>query len=158
MTAEQVNKLIGKTGDSVIMEVEKGAIRKYADAVEDHNPIYWDEEYARNSRYGSITAPPGFFGWPTKWTKSRPTFTKIREEMVDTLAQAGYSRLVDAGIEYDFFHPVRAGDTLTALPRIMSISERESKGGKLLLSIVETAYTNQNGELVAKARQTLIHR
>ena len=44
------------------MEVEKGAIKKYADAVDDHNPLYWDDEYAKNSRYGSIIAPPGFFG------------------------------------------------------------------------------------------------
>jgi hypothetical protein len=35
--------------------------------------------------------------------------------------------------------------------------EREGKGGrKMVFGVIETTYHNQNGELVAKARQTLI--
>ena len=158
MISEEVTNLIGKVGDIMIMEVEKGAIKRYADAVDDRNPVYWDEEYARNSRYGSIVAPPGFFGWPTKWTGGMPIRTRLRDEVSAILAQAGYSRDLDGGVEYEFFCPVRAGDVLTALPRIIDIYEREGKTGKLAFSVVETTYTNQNGDLVAKARQTMIHR
>jgi len=158
MISEEVTNLIGKVGDIMIMEVERGAIKKYADAVDDRNPVYWDEEYARNSRYGSIVAPPGFLGWPTKWTGSMPIRTRLRDEVSAILAQAGYSRGLDGGVEYEFFCPVRAGDVLTALPRIIDIYEREGKAGKLTFSVVETTYTNQNGDLVAKARQSLIHR
>jgi len=89
MVSEEVAKLIGKVGDIRIMEVEKGAIKRYADAVGDFNPIYWDEEYASNSRYGSIIAPPGFFGWPIRWSESGPTYTKLREELMAAIAQAG---------------------------------------------------------------------
>ena len=78
--------------------------------------------------------------------------------MIDTLAQAGYPNLLDGGMEYEFFSPVRAGDVLAALPTIMSIAERETKTGKLVFSVTETTYTNQNGSLVAKSRQTFIHR
>ena len=73
------------------------------------------------------------------------------------MARAGYGRVLDGGIEYEFYLPVHAGDTLTALPKIVSISERETKTGKLIFSITETTYTNQNSDLVAKARYTLIH-
>ena len=38
MTTEEVSSLIGRAGDIRIMEVEKGAIRKLADAVDDGNP------------------------------------------------------------------------------------------------------------------------
>ena len=158
MLPEEVTKFISKAGDIVIMEVEKGAIKKFADAVDDCNPVYWDEEYAKNSRYGSIIAPPGFFGWPTRWAGAMPIITKLREELVSTVAQAGYSRLLDGGIEYEFSRPVRAGDTLAALPRIVNIFERGGKAGKLVFSITEITYTNQSGDLVAKARQTFIHR
>jgi len=48
MISEEVTNLIGKVGDIMIMEVERGAIKRYADAVDDRNPVYWDEEYARN--------------------------------------------------------------------------------------------------------------
>ena len=158
MISEKVTDLIGKAGDALIMDIERGAIRKYADAVDDHNPLYWDDDCARNSRYGGIVAPPGFFGWPTKWLGGLPTYYKLREELVDALTQEGYGRVLDGGIEYDFFLSIRVGDTLAALPRIKSISGRETKAGKMVLSLIETTYTNQNGDLVAKAHQTLIHR
>ena len=158
MISEEVTKLIGRVGDIRIMEVEGGAIKKYADAVDDHNPIYWDEEYAKNSRYGSIVAPPGFFGWPIRWTGGMPVYTKLNYEASAILAQAGYTRNLDGGIECEFFCPVRAGDILTALPRIIDIYEREGRTGKLVFLVIETTYTNQNGDLAAKARQTTIHR
>ena len=158
MLPEEVTNLIGKAGNITIMDVEKGAIKKHADAVGDFNPIYWDEEYASNSRYGSIIAPPGFFGWPTRWSESGPTYTKLREELILAIAQAGYERVLDGGIEYEFFSPVRAADTLAALPKIINIFEKETKAGTLVFSVMETTYTNQNDRLVAKARNTLIHR
>ena len=162
MMEEEITKLMGKVGDIMITEVEKGAIKRYADAVDDHNPLYWDEEYAKNSRYGCIIAPPGFFGWPTGWVGAKPTFPTFaklsHDEATTTLAQIGYNRSVDGGMEYEFFHTVRAGDTLVALPRITSVSEREGKSGKLIFVSTETTYTNQNGDLVAKSRQTTIYR
>jgi acyl dehydratase len=158
MLPSEVIKLIGNAGDITIMEVEKGAIKRYVDAIGDFNPIYWDDEYAENSRYRSIVAPYGFFGWPTRWSELGPTHSRLREELVTAVTRAGYSRLLDGGIEYEFFSPARAGDVLAALPRITDIYERETKAGKLVFSVTETTYTNQNGSLIAKARQTLIHR
>lgn len=158
MIPQEIAQLIGKTGETAIFEVERGAIKKLADAIGDRNPLYWDEEIARKSRYGSIIAPPGFFGWPAKWETAMPFFSEIRQDVVDTISKAGYSRLLDGGIEYDFFHPVRAGDTLAALSKVKDIYERESQAGKMFFSIIEITYTNQNGDVVAKARQTLIAR
>ena len=158
MLPEEVTKLIGKAGDIRIMVVEKGAIKKFADAVGDLNPLYMDEEYAKNSRYGSVIAPPGFFGWPTSWSESGPTFTELRHELITTMAEAGFPRLLDGGIEYDFYLPVRAGDILSAIQKIASITERETKAGKIAFSVTETTYTNQNGDVAAKDRSTLIYR
>ena len=158
MLPQEIVQLIGKTGEITVLEVEKGAIKKFADAVGDANPLYRDEEYARSTGFGGIVAPPGFFGWPTKWKSAMPFFSEIRQEVVDTIAKAGYSRILDGGIEYDFYHPVRAGDTLSALSKVKDIYEREAKAGKMILSVIETTYTNQNGDIVAKAHQTLISR
>lgn len=161
MIPEEVARFIGKSGDTVMMEVERGAIKKYADAVDDPNPAYWDEEYANNSKHGSIIAPPGFFGWPIKWSRPGPTIiylAELSEEVGAALAQAGYSRGLGAGIEFEFFCPVRAGDILAATPRVIDIYERQGKAEKLIIWIVETTYCNQNGDLVAKARTTGINR
>ena len=160
MLPEEVTRLIGKRGGVRILEVEKGAIKKFADAVDDQNPLYWDEEYARNSRYGSIIAPPGFFGWPTRWPKDS-TFvfhTDITAEVRDAVSEAGYSRGLDGGTEYEFFIPIRAGDTLATSTMIKDIVEREGKTGKMVFVFTETTYINQNGDLVAMATSTSINR
>ncbi|MDO8567193.1 MAG: MaoC family dehydratase N-terminal domain-containing protein [Dehalococcoidales bacterium] len=158
MLPESVTGLVGKAGDVIMLEVEKGAIKKFAHAIDDLNPLYLDEEYGRNSKYGSMIAPPGFFGWPTKWTGGMPVFPKIIETLNAALTEAGYPRLLDGGVDYEFFIPVRPGDSIAMLPKVARIAERDTKGGKLVFSFIETSYTNQNGGLVARTRQTLINR
>ncbi len=154
MLPEEAKRYIGRTATPMILEVEKGAIKKYADAVGDENLLFWDEEYARNSRYGSMVAPPGYFGWPLKWQGTFVLMTKLRDEFMQKMAEIGFPRLLDAGIEYEFFSPVRAGDTLTASLEIESITAKEGKKGTMLTCINKTSYYNQFGVLVAIARQT----
>jgi acyl dehydratase len=158
MLPDEVKQFIGKTVGVRIFEVERGAIRRFADAVDDPNPLYRDDEYARNSRYGSIISPPGFFGWPSRQPRGAPLVVESTPELGLALAKAGYSRVLDGGMEYDFFYPVRAGDTLVASTVISNVREREGSTGKMAFMIMETTYTNQNGDVVAKARSTSIHR
>ena len=40
MLPEEIKKLIGTSGSVKFYEVEKGAIRRFADAVDDANPLY----------------------------------------------------------------------------------------------------------------------
>jgi len=165
MLADEVAKFIGKSIGSVVCEVEKGSIKRFADAVDDPNPLYWDEEYAAKSRYGSIIAPPGFFGWPVKLprgaTFQKPTDVSDSPEVTDgireVLAKAGYWRVVDGGMDCEFFQPVKAGDVLTAESLIKDIRERQGKSGKMAFVVNETAYNNQRGELVARAYATTIY-
>lgn len=55
--------------------VEKGAVKKFAEAVGDLKPLYVDKEVAEKSRYRGLIAPPTFprtfeyseiqdMGWP----------------------------------------------------------------------------------------------
>ncbi|MDP2729736.1 MAG: MaoC family dehydratase N-terminal domain-containing protein [Dehalococcoidales bacterium] len=159
MLPEEISQSAGKVEVSTF-EVEKGAIRKYADAVDDPNPLYWDEEYARKSSYGSLIAPPGFFGWPAKWEKGStfPVFSGAMLKLITGLREAGYTKVIDGAIDYEFFCPVRAGDSLTASAVIEDIAERKDGEGKAVFVIIETTYTNQNEDLVAKVRQIFVNR
>ena len=154
MLPDKVIQLTGKFGDVVIMQVEEGSIRRYAEAVDDQNPLYWDQDYAKNSWYGSMIAPPGYFGWPIK----KAVDIYINEELVLALSEAGYKHFLNGEEEFEFFYPVRAGDTLTALSGITSITEKDGKSGKMVFVITETTYTNQNGNLVARICRTSIVR
>ncbi|MEO8541223.1 MAG: MaoC family dehydratase, partial [bacterium] len=38
--------------------ITETAIRRFCEVAEDENPVYWDEEFAKRSRFGRIIAPP----------------------------------------------------------------------------------------------------
>lgn len=144
---KELASLIGAQTEPLIFEVERGAIRRYAQAVDDPNPLYSDIEYARQCMYGEIICPPGFFGWPIKpSTATASLFHKIREH-------SGGRTPMDNGGETEFMLPIRAGDTLTMITKVADIYEEIGRSGnRLLLSIFERSYINQNGDLVARAR------
>ena len=153
MVPDSLKQYIGKVDPPHLREVEKGAIRRYADAVGDDNPLYCDEEYARKSRYGCIIAPPGFFGWAKKTISSSEGLVGL----IGAMIEAGYAGILDGGMAYDFYLPVRVGDTLVVSPKVADVAFKEGKT-KMMIIRFEASYTNQNGDLVAKSYQTLIGR
>lgn len=164
MLSEELSKLIGQSVDVSVFEVEKEPIRRFADAVGDLNPLYWDEEYANRSTFGSIIAPPGFISslWflsrPVKWGHKERQSESLGPPMVmDALARAGYKRILDTGIDYEFFQPIRAGDTVRAVCVVRDIMERGSGEARAAFLITETSYTGQDGKMLAKAKSTTVH-
>jgi acyl dehydratase len=140
---EQHRSEIGKESPPRSEEVEKGAIRRFVNALGDHNPLYEDEEIAKKGRYGGIIAPPLFV----------LTFGRQRRPQPDTrLGRA----MINAGTEYEFFQPIRPGDVITHTSKLVDVKERTGRLGRMFISVTETTYVNQMGEMVAIARGTRI--
>ncbi|MFC1994089.1 MaoC family dehydratase N-terminal domain-containing protein [Chloroflexota bacterium] len=144
LITDEVREAIGKEIDSVVVEVEKGAIRRIAQAVGDPNPLWQDEEYAKKSRYGGIIASPTYIA-------------SIRTgEGIAALPPVPLKRVLNGGNELEFFHPIRPGDILTSRRILADVRQNESSKGKMVVMVLETTYTNQKGEVVAKNRQSII--
>lgn len=146
---DEMRSLVGVESEPSVFEIEKEAIRRWAEAIGDANPLYHDEEYARKSQYGGIIAPPGFIGnyvYPVKVGKPAPR------------VPSPFSMGLAGGNEYEFFKPIRAGDVLTATTKLADLYERQGRPeiGRMLFQVVETTYKDQKGEVVAKARFTSI--
>ncbi len=60
MDIEELRGEVGVEWKSRMYEIEKGMIRQFVQAIDDQNPLWQDEEYARKSQYGGIIAPPHF--------------------------------------------------------------------------------------------------
>lgn len=149
---DELRKLIGTTVDPVILRVEEGAIQRYAQAIGDSNPMFNDVGYAKKSKHGRLLSPPGFFGWPIKGEIG--IF-----KLIQALMNAGAPpMLLDGGAEFDFFEPIGAGDILSAGAKIASMSEKESKSGRMLITTVEIPVLNQNGDVALIGRMTFINR
>lgn len=158
MIPEQAREYIGRVDPPIVLEVDTGAIRRYAAAVGNDNPLYFDDEYACRSRYSGIIAPPGFFGWPIKPTSSSTGLPDLVADLQAALAQGGFARILDGGISYEFYLPVRPGDTIVASPKVKDLNEKQGKSGAMIVCDLETTYLNQNGDVVAKSYQTFIAR
>ncbi|MBI2166068.1 MAG: MaoC family dehydratase N-terminal domain-containing protein [Chloroflexi bacterium] len=136
-------------------ELGRAAIRYFALALGDDNPIYRDEEVARGTRHGGIIAPPTLV-------------CETNQYMPGPMDEEGYmghtwplpipnARMLRGGNEYEFFQPVRPSDRVTATWRILDIYERETRGGPMLFVVSEARFTNQHGQLLALNRETNIY-
>jgi len=142
---DEMKAVIGVESEPSVYEIERSAIRRWAEAIGDPNPLYTDEEYAKSKGFRSLVAPPGFMGqyaFPVKAGRSARSF------------KSPFTRNLNGGSEYEFFKPIQAGDTITATGKIADIRERKGKMGTMLIVTNETTYKNQDGEVVAKARGT----
>ena len=144
---DEMRSMIGVESDTSVYEIEKGAIRKWADAIGDPNPLYHDEEYAKKRGYRSIATPPAFIAQHAFPVKASQKQARIRSP---------FTRSLNGGNEYEFLKPVQAGDTITSTAKLAELLEREGRLGRMLFVIYETTYKNQNGEVVVKARNTSI--
>jgi acyl dehydratase len=136
-------QVIGRESQPVSVDVEKGAIIKFAQAIEDDNPVFNDESAARNTRYGGLIAPPTFL---------RSVIVARAEYPFDM----PYDRLLDGGSEWEYFEPVRAGDRITAVSRITDINERSGRMGLMLITTYVITYRNQFDQIAATQTSTSI--
>ena len=150
--------------------VERGAVRRHAQAIQDEDPIFW-EACPNNARFGGPVAPPLFpthmfrraFGEPD------PLQQRARDPDYDGL-DSGVSgglpelepikqlALLNGGSEIEFFRYARHGESVNMRSRYTDIVERDSSKGPMIIVTIETEYRNGDGELLIKSRRTLIRR
>jgi acyl dehydratase len=136
---------IGKTGEPVTMRVEWGKVQEFARSIKDDDPLYFDPEHARREA-GGVMAPITFLQTLAHWTDG----PRLRPPM-------DLKRVLHGEQEFEFFQPIVVGDTLTAVIRIADLYEKPGKrGGTMTFCVMETDFTNQRGELAARARATSI--
>jgi len=134
---------IGVEWEVGVYEIEKGMIQRFARAIDDPNPIWRDEEYARQSQYGGIIAPPTFIV-----TIGGEQFG---QQVIAPLFRDG---LLHGSTELECYQPIRPDDRITVTVKLANVRERQSS--KMAFVTFDITYRNQRDELVAKCQQTMI--
>jgi hypothetical protein len=152
--------------------VETGAVRRYAQAIMDEDPIY-GQACDHNARYGGPVAPPllpthlfrrplgtedpiqanahnpdfdGFVAAPTS-ANGLPELMPLR----------GYA-LLNGGSDIEFFRYARHGETVTVQSSYADIQEKQTSKGPIVLVMIESEYRSGSGELLMKTTRTAIRR
>ena len=137
---------VGRASPPTLNEVEKGTIRRFAEAIGDFNPVYYDEEYARAAGYPTVVAPPTF---PACFHSA----ADLRE-----LLGVGIKSLLHAEQSYEYERPILAGDRIFVATRVADIQERTGPSGRMDVAVIEDEGRDEEGNLVFRARRTLVVR
>jgi acyl dehydratase len=138
--------LIGRESEPVLHEVEKGAIRRFAEALGDPNPLYQDEAAARAAGFGSLLAPPTF---PVVLTQNE----RFRHSL-----DLGTRSVLHGEQSFEYARPIVAGDRLVVKTRVADVQERPGASGPMDVLVLEDDGRDEKGEIVFRARATFILR
>lgn len=150
----ELQELVGTTHVTTEdLTVEAGKVAEFARAINDHNPVYQDKSVAIERGYDGVLAPLTF-------TRT-VLFPRYRPAGVDSY------RGFDLGFEneysvhgeqhYDFERPLLVGDVLTGRTTLTDVFQREgSRGGTMTFAVLETKYTDADGDLVLIEESTII--
>jgi acyl dehydratase len=136
---------VGRESAPVVLDVERGHIRRFVEAVGDTNPIYVDEAAARAAGHPRIPAPPTFA-------------IALRANDPRGGIEMDWRKLLHGEQELVFTRPLYAGDRLTIVGRIAAADVKETKSGIMDVMVLETVATDGDGTRVFTARSTVLVR
>jgi acyl dehydratase len=125
--------LIGRESEVVLFEVERGAIRKFAEAVQDPTPA---------CLRGDV-APPTF---PTTFRMTIPGLT------------FDLARVLHGAQEYRYERPLRAGDRVRCQVRVADVYRRQGRLGEMTFLILALEGRDESGTRVFTGMTTAILR
>ncbi|CAN7622663.1 MaoC family dehydratase N-terminal domain-containing protein [Phenylobacterium sp. LjRoot225] len=140
----RLGQLVG--GGQLYDPCAPGDIRRWVMAMDYPNPIHWDEEFARKSKFGGIIAPQSIAVCLDFGHGAQPA----------VVGHIPGSHLIFGGEEWWFYgYRVRPGDKLFQERRFHDYKITDTKfAGPTMFSRGDTIHRNQHGTVVAKERST----
>jgi acyl dehydratase len=138
---------IGKVLPGFSVTAEAGQLRFFAKSIGETDPVYLDEQIARDAGHPGLPLPPTFL-----------FSLEFQAPASDWREELGIisSRILHGEESFRYHRMAYAGDTLRFEMRIADIYDK--KGGALEFLVRETRVTNQRGEHVADLRSVLVQR
>lgn len=132
-------------------------VRRYVDATGDANPLWLDDDYARDAGYHGRILPPTLVGWVpfsfkegTERANTDPT--DLRRQLP---LPAGYTNVRNAGSETEWLQAAYLGEPLSTQSTITDIVARQGKAGLGIYITQEEQVLNSRQEIVLCRRHTL---
>ena len=138
--------VIGRKSLPARNAIEAGAVRRFAEAIGDPNPLWVDEAFAAAARWGGPIAPPTF-------AVSLRVGSNAREGLPIDL-----KKILHGEMEFEYFRPLRVGETITCSAEIVDFYTKEGKSGAMDFLVTEIRGLDEKQELVYKTRSTTVIR
>ena len=131
---EELNSLLNVEFGPEVYEIEKGMLRNFAEAIDDPNPRWLTE------------GPPTF---PAALVPKAFLHKLLNVEIP-------LKRLLNGASELEYIKPIKAGDVISVMAKLTRLRQVPGAEGPTLFMFTEMTYTNQDGEVVVKGKNTYI--
>ena len=123
--------------EQYVRQASLDTMLNFVNGIGDANPLFRDQEYAAYSKYGSVVGHP-CAPYMRHWSgRTRWGLPGVH----------GFF----AGNDWEFFRVLRPGDAVNCVERVLDVQEKQSAySGRLVIQYVETTYSNQRDEVVAR--------
>ncbi len=138
-------------------EVERGYVFTTCASVENGNPLFWDEQAAREITDGWIAPPTMLSAWfrPHYWAPGRREPVQPLQVHFDLKQALALPEAVMTDNSIVFGEPVRPGDRLRTWQVLREVSDpKRTKLGPGRFWLIDVEYVNQRGEWVGTETYT----
>lgn len=134
--------------------------QRWAAAVADHNPLYFDADHARAHGYDDVICPPLYLQYAVLGVARLDSLREDGSSGSGTgdLAFPACPRRMAGGESTTFLRPAYHGDEITSTRTLSSIEEKKGRSGRFVLVTWHTTYENQRREVVAETTSSMIAR
>lgn len=135
---------IGRTTDPRLNEVERGAVKRFAEAVGEQSPWCLDASAARAMGYSSVVAPLGF-----------ACALEAGEDLRGALG-VPLRQLVLSEVSLENERMLVAGDKVLVTAKVAEVGERQSPAGSVEYAVIEDEGRDEAGRFVYRLRRTYV--
>lgn len=154
------DRTIGKTTHFTLGPVSALWAQRYAVAVDDLNPLYFDEDYAMAQGHPGLVVPPNYlatlrgapeFGPPEDGLLADGMAPAARPPLGNLMGMGGGQKLV-------FHRPAYCGESIEGRRTVTDVQEKQGRSGPLVIIEDELIYSTDQGEPILTLRNTLLCR
>lgn len=133
---------VGLLSEPVENPVERVAVRRFAEAIGDPNPLYTDPESARAGVHGGLIAPP--------------TFPRTFEYGAVPGVELPAAGVLHGTHRIDYERPLYVGESVLCRVELKESFDREGRTGRLGFLVFERFGETPGGERVFTSSDTVI--
>lgn len=156
---ELARSQVGQEFREDIGEIPRLLIQRFAAAIGEDDPLYWDIDAARAAGYADIIAPPTLLTSIRGWSGG-PREHELRPDgsLPETDVYLPGVRRMGAGQRVEIISPTYPGDHLSVIQRVVGAYAKDGQSGPLVFFETESEYRGRDDEVRSRHRRTALLR